>query len=367
MTNAITYNWNLATEAESFIRQYYEEKGLAERLLEARLSEVTTSIRETGTYAHTKEELVFGAKVAWRNNAKCIGRLFWDSLEVFDEREARTEDEIAAALLRHLEYATNGGRIRPALTAFAPRNKEGTEIRIWNHQLVRYAGYRGENGIVGDPSSVELTEEAIRLGWRGRGTPFDVLPLLVQIGGGRPKWYPIPDGLVKEVELVHPEHEAFAELGLKWYAVPILSDLALRIGGLTYTAAPFNGWYMGTEIGARNLADENRYGMLPAVADNFGWDRVSNTTLWKDRALVELNAAVIHSYKLSGVSIVDHHTAAEQFMLFMRKEREQGREANARWSWLIPPMSPAATPIWHDDKLTERTVRPDYAEQKRPY
>ena len=33
-------------------------------------------------------------------------------------------------------------------------------------------------------------------------------------------------------------------------------------GGLQFTAAPFNGWYMSTEIGARDLCDVQRYNML---------------------------------------------------------------------------------------------------------
>ena len=36
---------------------------------------------------------------------------------------------------------------------------------------------------------------------------------------------------------------------MKWYGVPMISDMRLEIGGISYTAAPFNGWYMGTEIG----------------------------------------------------------------------------------------------------------------------
>jgi nitric oxide synthase oxygenase domain/subunit len=54
----------------------------------------------------------------------------------------------------------------------------------------------------------------------------------------------------------------FEELGLKWYALPAVSSLVLDCGGLEYTACPFNGWYMGTEIGARDLCDENRYNIL---------------------------------------------------------------------------------------------------------
>ncbi|MGJ5752075.1 stage II sporulation protein E [Streptomyces puniciscabiei] len=86
----------------------------------------------------------------------------------------------------------------------------------------------------------------------------------------------------------------FAALGLRWYAVPAVSDMSLEIGGVTYPAAPFNGWYMGTEIGSRNLADTDRYNLLPAVAELFGLDTRNERTLWRDRALVELNLAVLH-------------------------------------------------------------------------
>jgi nitric-oxide synthase len=89
--------------------------------------------------------------------------------------------------------------------------------------------------------------------------------------------------------------------------------------------------------------------------------------LWKDQALLELNTAVIHSYKSNGVSIVDHHTASEQFIRFMKREEEQGRSVSARWSWLIPPMSPAATPIWNRNDLTESEVKPDFAARQCPY
>ena len=38
--------------------------------------------------------------------------------------------------------------------------------------------------------------------------------------------------------------------------------MMLDLGGIEFTAIPFNGWYMGTEIG-RDLADINRYNKLP--------------------------------------------------------------------------------------------------------
>jgi len=33
-------------------------------------------------------------------------------------------------------------------------------------------------------------------------------------------------------------------MGLKWYAIPAVSSIALDCGGLQFTACPFNGWYL---------------------------------------------------------------------------------------------------------------------------
>ncbi|MFC4775256.1 nitric oxide synthase oxygenase [Paenibacillus sp. GCM10023252] len=339
-------------EADEFISLCYRELGKSVVETAERREAVAQSLTDTGYYTHTYEELCYGSKLAWRNSNRCIGRLYWQSLEVFDARRVGTEEEMAKAIFRHMAYATNGGKVRSALTVFAPEQaSREKQLRIWNHQLVRYAGYRegGEDGrVIGDPASVAFTEECLKIGWRGRGTRYDVLPLVISMGGSAPRWFPIPDELVLRVPLSHPElHDFERKLQLEWYAVPFISDMMLEIGGIRYPAAPFNGWYMGTEIGARNLADTDRYDALPQVAELMGLDTSTNTSLWKDRALVELNVAVIHSYKKHGVSIVDHHTAAEQFMRFDKLEQSSGREVTGRWSWLIPPMSPAASPIWH--------------------
>jgi len=57
-------------------------------------------------------------------------------------------------------------------------------------------------------------------------------------------------------------YDWFEDFDLKWYALPAVSNMMLEVGGLQFTAAPFNGWYMSTEIGARNLSDVYRYNLL---------------------------------------------------------------------------------------------------------
>lgn len=349
-------------QAEQFLQQFYTEVNGTELDKQERLKQIKREIVETGTYKHTFEEIEYGAKLAWRNSNKCIGRLFWKSLHVFDRRDIVDEEGIFKALLAHIRYATNDGKIRPTISIFAENR-----VRIWNDQLIRYASYENEDGqIIGDSISLEITKQCQQLGWQGRGGRFDVLPLVIQVDQREPQFFTIPDEYVLEVPLSHESYEWFKELQLKWYAVPIISNMGYEIGGIHYGAAPFNGWYMGTEVGARNLADEERYNVLPEIAEKMGLQTKRAASLWKDRALIELNQAVLDSYKSAGVSIVDHHTAAQQFQLFEQQEKKEGRDVTGNWVWLIPPLSPATTHVFH--KRYDNTIKsPKYVYQKSPF
>ena len=69
---------------------------------------------------------------------------------------------------------------------------------------------------------------------------------------------------------------------------------------------------MGTEIGARIFSDVQRYNQLPNVAKVMGLDTSSDRTLWRDRALVELNVAVLYSFEKAGVNVRVILDAAEE-------------------------------------------------------
>lgn len=310
--------------------------------LELRIDQVRAEVGRYGTYEHTPAELTWGARVAWRNSARCIGRLYWNNLTVRDLRHLSHPDDIAGECFEHLRLATNGGRVRPVISVFAPDRPGRPAARLLNEQLVRYAD---------DPRSAPRVALAQELGWKGGETPFEVMPLLVEPGGGtdsdRTEFYELPENAVLEVPLSHPVHRGFAKLGLRWYAVPAVSDMSLEIGGITYPAAPFNGWYMGTEIGSRNFADTDRYDMLPAVADLFGLDTRDERTLWKDRALVELNLAVLHSFEEAGVTMADHHTESRRFLSHVEREERHGRPVPTDWSWIVPPLSGGSTAVFH--------------------
>lgn len=363
----MTNTHDMWQEASTFIYTCYEELGLRREAAEARLLDIQREIEDSGTYRHTQQELEYGIKLAWRNSNRCIGRLSWQSIRLVDAREAGTAEEVAECLFQHIRTATNHGKVIPLLTLFAPRTPEGVDpVRIWNHQLIRYAGYETSSGIVGDPASVAFTKEAMKLGWQGRGTDYDVLPLVIEVAGRKPVYVPIPKDLIMEVDIEHPDYPQMESLGLRWYAVPMISDMRLEIGGIQYPASPFNGWYMGTEIGARNLADPFRYNKLPAMAKVMGLDTTSEASLWRDKALVELNIAVLHSFRKSGVSIVDHHTAANQLLKFEEREAAAGREVTGNWTWLIPPLSPATTHIFHKS-YSNQVKKPNFFHQPAPY
>lgn len=335
-------------EARAFIDLFYRENGLPDGQRAVRRREVVRSLRRHGFYDHTVDELAYGARVAWRNNARCIARIFWKSLEVRDCRAVLEPDAMAAQLAEHLRLAQGEGRVRPMISIFAPVRGRHSPWYVENGQVTQFAGYVGDdNRVVGDPLNVEFTRTAMALGWRpvGECGPFDVLPLIIRDAGGQRLVYELPETVHRMVELRHPRHEAFNALGLRWYSVPVVSDMILTIGGVDYPCAPFNGYYLGTEIASRDLVDETRYDLIEAVARAVGADL--NDVLWKDVALLELNRAVLHSFKGAGVTIVDHHTASAQYLDFAQREHMAGRAPSGDWAWIVPPQASAACPVFH--------------------
>lgn len=344
--------------AAEFLEMFHAENRRAGPVAR-RMAAVMREIDSTGTYWHTPEELAFGARVAWRNNARCIGRLYWHSLQVRDLRTVSDAAGVAEHCFDHLRAANTGGKIRPMISVFAPDAPSLPAPRIWNEQLIRYAGYGQRNGsVLGDPRYRTFTSKLIQRGWRSpeRRGAFDVLPLVVETLEEGPQMFELPSDAVHEVPLEHPEFSWFADLGMRWHAVPVISNNRLEIGGVSYPAAPFNGWYMGTEIGARNLGDSDRYDLVPTVAERMGLDTSNEATLWRDRALVEINRAVLHSFHVNGVTISDHHTESSRFLTHLDKEERAGRQCPADWSWIVPPMSGSQTPVFHRYYDTEDLV-----------
>ncbi|KAK9877349.1 hypothetical protein WA026_017746 [Henosepilachna vigintioctopunctata] len=49
---------------------------------QTRWEQVQKEVKSTGGYQLSETELIYGAKLAWRNAARCIGRIQWSKLQV---------------------------------------------------------------------------------------------------------------------------------------------------------------------------------------------------------------------------------------------------------------------------------------------
>ncbi|XP_047348938.1 nitric oxide synthase, salivary gland isoform X3 [Vespa velutina] len=354
----------ILVHAKNFLEQYFASiRRIGGDAHRSRWESVQKEVAITGTYQLTETELVFGAKLAWRNAARCIGRIQWSKLQVFDCRYVTTTSSMFEALCNHIKYSTNKGNIRSAITIFPQRTDGKHDYRVWNQQLIGYAGYKNPDGtITGDPANVEFTELCMKLGWKGEHTRFDILPLVLSANGHDPDYFDIPSELVLEVPLSHPTYQWFEKLNLKWFAIPAVSSMVFDCGGLEFTAAPFNGWYMSTEIGARDLCDVQRYNLLEIIATHMGLDTRTSTSLWKDKAMIEANVAVLHSFQMKNVTIVDHHTASESFMKHYENEMRLRNGCPADWLWIVPPISGSATPVFHQEMALYH-LKPSYDSQ----
>ena len=288
------------------------------------MQDVVAEIAETGTYVHTAEELTVGARLAWRHNTRCIGKLYWRGLTVRDLRDVTDAEGIAEGCLDHGEFVFNKGRIKPTITIFAPTRPASPPRRCGNSQLISYAGHRqAGRDDRRRPDTVAITELAKSHGWapakegpvrhpaddRRDRRRRDQRPRRAARAGARGR------------DRAPDASRGLAELGLRWWGFPSISDNVLSIGGINYPCAPFTGWYLAPEISARDFTDTYRYNLLPEIAEALGIDTSDVRSLWKDRAVIELTTAVLHSYDKAGIRMDDHHTAAQKFHKWTQSRR----------------------------------------------
>lgn len=152
-------------------------------------------------------------------------------------------------------------------------------------------------------------------------SPFDVLPLVYKIPGKTlPEVHVLSDDNIYEVDLEHPTNDAFASLGLRWTAMPSFTTQTLTVGGINYQNAPMNGVFISTEV-AQMLME--RFNVGPDIAEVFGFD-MKKDPFWRQAAMLELERAVVFSFRSCGVHIIDPHAAGEMFCSHVRASRDQG-------------------------------------------
>ncbi|CAG0914534.1 unnamed protein product, partial [Notodromas monacha] len=361
---------------------------------ENRKIQVQIDIKNHGFYDLTEAELEFGAKLAWRNAARCIGRIQWSKLKLFDYRHVKTPSQMFEALLNHVKYGMNDGNIRyeysqgfflnkpvfeckkfdylrrSAITVFPPRIAARDDFRMWNNQIFSFAGYTKTDGtIIGDPVNVEFTQDGRE---KEDGSTSCLWFSRVQdtnqnISSSLRNWsrlfgFPTQTFICPIFPPELSRFEWFTSLGIEWYALPGVSNMLFDCGGIEFPAAPFNGWYMSTEIAIRDLCDPQRYNLLKTIGEKMGLDVTNPSNFWKDRVAVEVNVAVMHSFQESGVTIVDHYTAAESFMKHLENENRLRRGCPADWVWIVPPMSGSLTPVYHQEMVMYH-LKPSYEYQ----
>ncbi|MEU1605990.1 nitric oxide synthase oxygenase [Micromonospora matsumotoense] len=345
--------------ARQFLRQWHDESGTPG--FTARWRHVSAEIAVTGAWQPTFDELTYGARVAWRNAGRCLGRARWSSLTVRDRRHTTTLPALRQELTTHLDEATKHGRVRSVLTVLAPTTAiAAAPLRIISPQLARYAAWHTDGGIIGDPANLTLTALARSLGWHGpthRGA-FDLLPWIVATADRRLHLLHPDHRRIRQVPIHHPRHPWLADLALRWPAVPAISNMSLHLGGLRFPA-PFSGAYMISEI-ARDLADPDRYHQLPAVIDGLGLP--DRDRLRADRALLTLHEAVLHSSDTAGVSITDHHRENRALARFAAREQTTGRTVTSDRKWQnshpLTPQDPSLS-RHHDTREPTPALKPD--------
>jgi nitric-oxide synthase len=79
---------------------------------------------------------------------------------------------------------------------------------------------------------------------------------------------------------------------------------------------------------------------------------------------VELNVAVLHSFDAAGVTMADHHSESRRFLAHLAREQRAGRITPADWSWIVPPISGAATAVFHR-YYDDADLRPNFVHHRR--
>ena len=111
------FSERLLRKAFEWSAQVAHELELGDAFLEKRKVDIEEEIRSTGSYTHTEEEVVHGARVAWRNSAKCVGRIAWNTMLVRDRRHVTDLNHMFAECIEHQRLATADGSLKAVMVS----------------------------------------------------------------------------------------------------------------------------------------------------------------------------------------------------------------------------------------------------------
>ena len=162
----------------------------------ARLEDVFAEIEAPGTYTHTTDELTVGAKLAWHNHTRCIGKLYWRWLAVRDCRHVTAAEDIRDECFEHLRVvptaaaSSRRSRSSPPTGRGSPRRACTTPSSSPTPATARRR-HRRRRRRDGRPHGARPA-----LGWTPGGTtPFDLLPIVLETPDGEVSSHPVPPEL----------------------------------------------------------------------------------------------------------------------------------------------------------------------------
>ena len=77
-----------------------------------------------------------------------------------DCRNVTTIDQMFVQICQHIKESSNNGIIIPMISVFPPRKNGRDPIRIWNPQMISYAGYATDDPkvFIGDRANASFTQ-----------------------------------------------------------------------------------------------------------------------------------------------------------------------------------------------------------------
>ena len=333
-------------EVREFFELYKEHSTLTRSGVAAARAGRGRGDRRTGTYTHTSEELTVGARLAWRHNTRCIGKLYWRGLTVRDfARHHRRRGSPRAASITASSSSTRAASSRRSRSSRPTRPGERA-AQVRNGQLMSYAGHRQADGtVIGDRDTVAMTELAKAHGWApASGGP--VRHPAARHGGpatATSASHEIPRrARPRGRDRAPHDRRAWPSSACAGGAFRRSATMTLSIGGINYPCAPFTGWYLAPETRpatsriptattcCRRSPRRSGSTLRPALAvEGQGHDRA--------------HGRVLHSFDKAGMRMDDHHTAARSST--SGRSPRSARAARSRpngpgWSRRSPPRCP---------------------------
>ncbi|XP_017772421.1 PREDICTED: nitric oxide synthase, salivary gland-like [Nicrophorus vespilloides] len=91
----------ILNHAKDFLNQYFTSiRRLNTPAHMSRLEQVEKEIETTGGYELSETELIYGAKLAWRNSVRCIGRIQWSKLQIVPQPDRQSRREVLQPIIQ---------------------------------------------------------------------------------------------------------------------------------------------------------------------------------------------------------------------------------------------------------------------------